>query len=136
ADYLHLWFKEGFLPPLVTTGPGPARPTLDRFDTVVVRGGGLDITSHAGGLLTVGFGIPSDHPADPCCVAGVELTGFFVAQKGNTFRAASDGVPAIGVPVIDVTTGNPVPAAQIVAGGNTAGSGAGGGGTQKGPSHA
>jgi hypothetical protein len=120
ADYLHLWFKEGFLPALVTTGPGPALPTLDRFDTVLARGGGLDITSHPGGLLTVGFGIPSDHPADVCCVAGVELTGFFVAQKGNVFRAASDGVPVIGRPIVDVTTGTPVDAAQVVAGVNPA----------------
>jgi hypothetical protein len=116
VDYLQLWIRNGFLPAMVTAGPGPARPVLDRADTVILRGGGMGVPSHAGAQGTVGFGIPSDHPADPCCVAGFEVSGFFTDQRGNDFRATSEGVPVIGRPFVDVSTGVPVQVVADVAG--------------------
>lgn len=116
ADFLQLWVRNGFLPPLVTAGPGPARPTLDRPDTRILRGGSLDVPSHAGIQATIGFGIPSGREADPCCCAGFEMSGFYVAQRGDDFRVSSEGVPAIGRPFVDVSTGAPVQVVADVAG--------------------
>ncbi|MBL8794411.1 MAG: BBP7 family outer membrane beta-barrel protein, partial [Planctomycetia bacterium] len=110
AEYIHWWYKDGSSPPLVTmtVGPDQVLPTLDRPTTAVLYGNTLDSKDHPGGRLTVGFALP-------CRDCGFELTGLLSGWRDNDFFVASGGIPILGRPFFDVSSGVPVPVVENVA---------------------
>jgi hypothetical protein len=115
ADFLYYWFKDMRSPPLVSVNTLGDIAALNRAGSRVLYGGNLEDQGHAGGAFTLGFGIPGDNPADPCCIAGFEGGFLFLAREGRTLRAFSEGNPVIGRPFTDISTGVPIPFVQAVA---------------------
>jgi hypothetical protein len=112
TEFLSWWFKGSSAPPLVTTGPSDALPTLDRPGTQVLFGNNLPGEYHPGGRFTVGFGLPS---CDPCPTFGFEVSYFFTSQGGNNYAAGSSGTPIVSRPFFNVSSGTLVPVVEAVA---------------------
>jgi len=108
AEYLHLWYKDASSPPLVTTLPVTALPTIDRSTTIVLFGGTLEGQDHPGGRFTLGFACPNSK-------FGVELTYLLSSWRDNDFFASSPGVPVLGRPFFDISTGAIIPVVESVA---------------------
>jgi hypothetical protein len=111
AEYLLWWMRGASLPPLVTSSP-PGTPianagVLGTPGTVVLFGDDrVNGDARSGGRITVGW-------LDSCEKWGVEASFFMLESKAPNFTASSAGVPILGRPFVDATTGQP--AAQRVA---------------------
>jgi hypothetical protein len=111
AEYLLWWIKPGNVPALVTaSSPGTAQANagvLGQPTTLVANGSHLDYNMFSGGRFTLGFGIPGTD-----CL-GLESTYFFLANRGTTFVAGSNGSTILARPVTNILNGNQE--AQLVA---------------------
>jgi len=115
SEFLSWWLKGSSAPPLVTTGPSNVLPTLDRSSTVVLFGDRLPALEHSGGRFTAGFALPSQDLDERGSSWGMEGSYFFLAQGGNSFVAASPGIPVLARPFYDISTGVPLPVVEGVA---------------------
>jgi hypothetical protein len=93
GEYLMWWMRGVRLPPLVTTGsPSDAIPgALGQPNTRVLFGGGgtVDDGMRSGARLSGGWWCDDEH------TLGIELGGFFLAQRGVNFFNGSPGSPAL-----------------------------------------
>src|SRR5262249_5118431 len=105
AEYLLWWIKDGFTPPLVTTGPSATFGVLGQAGTQVLFGNSIDYGTFSGGRFTAGYWFN-----DPQTL-GIEGSFFFLGQQSVNFFAASDptGVPVLSRPFTGAFTG-----AQVV----------------------
>jgi hypothetical protein len=103
AEYL-LWFIRGqSLPPLLTTGPlvSPVPGALGQPGTAILFGNNSTFNSnpYSGVRLRGGYWFNDNHGL------GLDLGGFFLGGDNRTFRASSVGVPFLGRPFFNVSTG-------------------------------
>jgi Putative beta barrel porin-7 (BBP7) len=89
GEYLLWWTKNDKTTPLVTTGsntaqnPPRADGALGNPDTVVLFGGDLRRNPFSGASFTVGLAL------DDCGDKVLEMSGFFLGQQSDNFRASS-----------------------------------------------
>ncbi len=92
GEYLMWWMRGVSLPPLVTTGsPNDLIPgALGQPNTRVLFGGGtVDDGMRSGARFSGGWWCDDEH------TLGIELGGFFLAQRGVNFINGSNGSPAL-----------------------------------------
>jgi hypothetical protein len=102
AEYLLWWFREGDLPPLVTTGSTiePRPGALGSAGTRVLFGGAeLESLERSGGRFGVGLWL------NPERTLGLEISYLFVGSRAHEFARQSPGEPVLARPFFDVTTG-------------------------------
>ncbi len=112
TEFLSYWFKNSSAPPLVTTGPSNALPTLGQPGTQVLFGNTLDSGYHPGGRFSIGYDFAS---GDGNPTFGVEGSYFFATMGGSRFSGNSTGTPIISRPFFDLSTGTPVAVVEGVA---------------------
>jgi hypothetical protein len=103
GEYL-LWQTDGLrVPPLVTSSPdGTAQQVAGVLgaDTTTILFGGSDLidSSRSGGLITLGYKLPSGFEA-------IEFTYLGLGSESDGFQASSDGEPVLARPFFNVDTG-------------------------------
>jgi hypothetical protein len=120
ADYLLWWVRGASLPPLVTSSPPGTSianaGVIGTPGTVVLFGDDrVNDDLRSGGRITAGWWL------DACQHTGVEASFFMLESKAKNFVASSAGVPILGRPFVDATTGQPA-AERVAFPGDVAGS--------------
>jgi hypothetical protein len=112
GEYLLWWFKDGQMPPLVTTSP-PGTPrdmagVLGAPGTsILFPGDAVSSPDHSGGRFTFGFWF------DPDQLIGLESTSLFLGARTYGFLSGSGGLPILARPFFNVGTG--MEASELVA---------------------
>ena len=98
GEYLRWSVKKDTVPPLVTTSANPQDfGILGAQTTQVLFGGdGLDGGARSGARFTTGLWL------DDCESKGIEISGFFLGRKTETFTATSAQFPVLSRPFFDV----------------------------------
>ena len=117
ADYLLWWIKDNRLPALVTTGSlNDAVPgALGQSGTQVLFGGDVNNPIRSGGRFRAGYWFTPDQ------TIGMDGSFFFLGGQNVGFGAASDGLPILTRPFLNVNT-NKEDAFLVASPGSEAGS--------------
>ncbi|MCC6417939.1 MAG: BBP7 family outer membrane beta-barrel protein [Gemmataceae bacterium] len=124
AEFLMWWIQGQRTPPLVTTSP-PETPqaievapgqfmtlqgVLGQPTTTVLFGGDrLNQGMFPGGRFRAGYWL------DDCHTCGIDVGGFFLARRSDSFAASSPGTPVIARPFIARTPNGQAESAELTA---------------------
>lgn len=108
AEYLHWWTEGASLPVLATTGPTASNGILGNAGTTILYGGGeQERYTQNGGRFGLGYWFGTNQ----CW--GLDLSGFFLEQGGESFAANSTAYPLLARPFTNLNQG--IPFSQLVA---------------------